>query len=231
MRSSRRCTSLSRSPTAVLAQPGRSSRCAAACAAHRGCLQRQHDAELAEQAADAVDGRGALLDEALARAVHHSRDCCSTRSSPARSACSGAARPRRSPRHRRRRSCRACRSCGRARRTWAPSAARCGRAREQPRPVVRARACFHADRARRQRRHQLQQLGARARSGAQRRLACSFTPCSANTFLARSMPTVDNSHGLPLPSELMRVRTSHRGTSLPVAASRLARDGEVPFIR
>jgi hypothetical protein len=42
---------------------------------------------------------------------------------------------------------------------------------------------------------------------------------------------VDNGHGLPLPSELMRVRTSHRGTSLPVAASRPVRDGEVPFIR
>jgi hypothetical protein len=42
---------------------------------------------------------------------------------------------------------------------------------------------------------------------------------------------VDNSHGLPLPSELMRVRTFHRGTSLPVAAPRLVRDGEVPFIR
>lgn len=42
----------------------------------------------------------------------------------------------------------------------------------------------------------------------------------------------DNSHGLPLSSELMRFRTSHRGTSLPVAATpRLARDGEVPFIR
>jgi hypothetical protein len=40
-----------------------------------------------------------------------------------------------------------------------------------------------------------------------------------------------NSHGLPLSSELMRVRPSHRGTQLPFAAMRLARDGEVPFIR
>ena len=40
-----------------------------------------------------------------------------------------------------------------------------------------------------------------------------------------------NRHGLPLPDELMRVRTSHRGTQLPVAAMRLVRDGEVPFIR
>jgi hypothetical protein len=41
----------------------------------------------------------------------------------------------------------------------------------------------------------------------------------------------DNGHGLPLPNELMRFRTSHRGTSLPVAAIRLVRDREVPFIR
>jgi hypothetical protein len=40
-----------------------------------------------------------------------------------------------------------------------------------------------------------------------------------------------NRHGLPLPNELMRKRTSHRGTQLPVAALRLVRDGEVPFIR
>jgi len=41
----------------------------------------------------------------------------------------------------------------------------------------------------------------------------------------------DNGHGLPLPSELMRDRNPHLGTQLPPAASRLARDGEVPFIR
>jgi len=40
-----------------------------------------------------------------------------------------------------------------------------------------------------------------------------------------------DSHGLPLPSELMRGRTSHRGTLWPVAALRLTRDGDVPFIR
>jgi len=42
----------------------------------------------------------------------------------------------------------------------------------------------------------------------------------------------DNGHGLPLSSELMRRCTSHRDTWLPFAARpRLARDGEVPFIR
>jgi hypothetical protein len=35
----------------------------------------------------------------------------------------------------------------------------------------------------------------------------------------------------PFPSELMRVRTSHRGTESPATARRLVRDGEVPFIR
>ena len=36
----------------------------------RRSLERQHDAELAHQAADAVDGRSARLDEPLAGAVH-----------------------------------------------------------------------------------------------------------------------------------------------------------------
>jgi hypothetical protein len=35
----------------------------------------------------------------------------------------------------------------------------------------------------------------------------------------------------PLSSELMRFHTSHLGTQLPFAAMRLARLGEVPFIR
>ena len=42
---------------------------------------------------------------------------------------------------------------------------------------------------------------------------------------------VQNGHELPVPSELMRVRTSQCGTSMPVAAMRLASDREVPFIR
>ena len=42
----------------------------------------------------------------------------------------------------------------------------------------------------------------------------------------------DNGHGRPLSSELMSFRTSHRATSLPVSAiPRVARDGEVTFIR
>jgi hypothetical protein len=70
------------------------------------------------------------------------------------------------------------------------------------------------------------------------------TPSIRRIHLARGIHTMqgkhvlgeidsqsDNGHGLPLSNELMRFRTSHRGTSLPVAAMRLVRDGEVPFIR
>src|SRR5678815_2614011 len=39
-------------------------------AAHGGRLLRKHDAELAQEATDAVDGGGALLDQALAHSVH-----------------------------------------------------------------------------------------------------------------------------------------------------------------
>ena len=42
---------------------------------------------------------------------------------------------------------------------------------------------------------------------------------------------VQNAHGLPLPNELMRLRTAHRSTQLPFSARRLVRDGEVPSIR
>ena len=71
-----RCNSLSRSPMTVLAQPGRSSRCGGL-AAHGVGLQRQHDAELGQQPADAVDAWRCALDEPLARAVHHQPACCS----------------------------------------------------------------------------------------------------------------------------------------------------------
>ena len=63
----------------------------------------------------------------------------------------------------------------------------------------------------------------------------AFTPCTAKTFLARSMPMVtmaDMDFPFQKTSELMRDRTSHRGTLMPYpAAARITRDGEVPFIR
>lgn len=60
------------------------------------------------------------------------------------------------------------------------------------------------------------------------------TPCTAKTFLARSMPTVTMLMDFPFhkTSVLMRGCTSHRGTLMPYCAmARAARDGEVPFIR
>ncbi len=70
-----------------------------------------------------------------------------------------------------------------------------------------------------------------ARSGEPEWLAVLIYPMNCEHVLGEIDADVDNGHALPLPSELMRLRTSHRGTSLPVAALRLARDGEVPFIR
>ena len=60
------------------------------------------------------------------------------------------------------------------------------------------------------------------------------TPCTAKTFLARSMPTVTMGMDFPFhkTSALMRDWTSHRGTLMPYpATARGAREGEVPFIR
>jgi len=102
---------------------------------------------------------------------------------------------------------------------------------EQPGPVVRAGAGFDADGAGRQGGHHFAQLGARDLGLAQLHRACGVHPVQCKDALGEIDTDVDNGHGLPLPSELMRVRTSHRGTSLPVAAPRLERDGEVPFIR
>lgn len=60
-------------------------------------------------------------------------------------------------------------------------------------------------------------------------LPAALTPCTAKTFLARSIPTNKIVTRLPLPDELMRFATPS-WHSLPFAALRLVRDGEVPFI-
>ena len=63
----------------------------------------------------------------------------------------------------------------------------------------------------------------------------AFTPCTAKTFLARSMPMVtmaDMDFPFHKTSALMRACASHRGTLMPYSATaRITRDGEVPFIR
>src|SRR5450631_3257030 len=97
--------------------------------------------------------------------------------------------------------------------------------------MMRTRAGLHAHGARRERRHQLMQPGTLHARAYQHRLAVLVDSVERKNVLGEIDSHEQNSHGLPLPSELMRLRTSHRGTSLPLAASRLARDGEVPSIR
>ena len=103
---------------------------------------------------------------------------------------------------------------------------------ELPRPVVRAGARLDADGARRQRGHQSVELGARNLGLAQLHGTCGIDAVHSEHVLGQIDTNGQNGHGLPLSSELMRVRTSHRGTELPIAAiPQRARDGEVPFIR
>ena len=75
------------------------------------------------------------------------------------------------------------------------------------------------------------QLGTLHARANQHRLAVRVDSMDSENVLGEIDPNEQNSHGLPLPSEWMRVRTSHRGTQMPIAAPRLARDGEVPSIR
>jgi len=62
-------------------------------------------------------------------------------------------------------------------------------------------------------------------------LPVASTPCRANTFFARSMPSVTIAMDFPSHRWLMRLRQSHRGTLMPYSATAGTRDGEVPFIR
>ena len=62
-------------------------------------------------------------------------------------------------------------------------------------------------------------------------LACRVDAVDGENILGEIDADGENDHGLPLPKALMRFRTSHRGTVLPVAATRQVRDGGVPFIR
>jgi len=95
---------------------------------------------------------------------------------------------------------------------------------------VGAGAGLQADRTRRKGRHQLKQLAPRHARSNEHCLAGRIHAMQGKYVLGEIDPQSDNGHGLPLSNELMRFRTSHRGTSLPVAAMRLVRDGEVPFI-
>ena len=74
------------------------------------------------------------------------------------------------------------------------------------------RAGFHANRARRQSRHQLQQLRPRHARALQFGFAGFAHAVHGINVLGEINTNSQDSHGLPLPYELMRVRTSHRGT-------------------
>lgn len=103
------------------------------------------------------------------------------------------------------------------------------------RPVVGTGARFHADEAWRQRCDQLKQFGPGHAGANQYGFACGIHTMNGEDVLGGIDTNGDNGHGLPLStqtSELMRFRTSHLGTWVPIAATvRCARDGEVPFIR
>lgn len=68
---------------------------------------------------------------------------------------------------------------------------------EQARPVVRARACFHADQARRQRCNELQQLAARHARTHQHRLACGIQAMDGKDVLGEINPNGNNGHNFP----------------------------------
>jgi len=101
---------------------------------------------------------------------------------------------------------------------------------EQPRPVVGARAGFSADHTGRQRRGQLVLLVALHGWQDQLGLASFIDTMTRKSVLGEVNTNGQNRYGRPLPNELMGDRTSHRGTWLPIAATRLIRDGEVLFI-
>jgi len=200
-------------------------------AAHGGGLERQHDAEPAEQAADAVERGGALFDKPLASAVHHQarllvevldRHKAHVRALDGLADGGGVGRVVLAAL--------AHHAVGRDKlRGDQPHAVAPGQ--EQPRPVVGARAGLHANDAGRQRRNQLVQLVARHGRSHQLDLAGLVDAVNRENVLGEVDTHGQNRHEPPLPNELMRDCTSHRGTWLPFAATRLVRDGEVSFIR
>jgi hypothetical protein len=166
-------------------------------AAYGGGLLRQDNAELREQAADAVDSGRALLDQALAHAVHaqpgllvlaldrnephvRSLHCFADRS---RVGCVVLAAL-------------AAHAIGRheLRRHQPKDVAVRG---EQPRPVVRPRARLHADGARRQRGDQLVQLGPGHARPNEHCLAVLVDAVHRKDVLGEIDPNVENGHDFP----------------------------------
>lgn len=193
---------------------------------------RQHDTELREQAADAVDAGRALLDETLAHPVQaqhplllQALDGHKTHLGALHRLTDGGG------------------ICGIVLASLAREAVghdelggdqahRVAMLDKQPGPVVCARAGPHADGAGWQGCNEIEQLGACYAGAHQCGLAAFIHPMQGEHGLGEIDADIDNSHGLPLPDELMK--SSHFPSWHSVAVSRkqrLVRDGEVPFIR
>ena len=80
-------------------------------------------------------------------------------------------------------------------------------------------------------RNEFVELGACDFGLAQLHGTCGIHTVQSKDVLGEIDSNEDNGHDFPFFIQLMRVRTSHRGTVLPVSALRITRDGEVPFIR
>jgi hypothetical protein len=181
-------------------------------ATHGGGLERQDDAELREQTAYTVEGGRAGFDESLPSAVNHQALLLL------------AALDRHEQHVRTGHGFADCSRVGRVVLGTAPSQPirrnelRCHQAHgvavggKQPCPMMCTRAGFHADRARRQSRHQLHQLGPRNARVLHFGFAGIAHAVHGKHVLGEINTNGQNSHGLPLPNMLMRVRTSHRGT-------------------
>jgi hypothetical protein len=169
-------------------------------AAHHLGLQRQHDPELGQQASDAVDARRAFSDEALPRAVHHQlrllllgldrheahvrplhrlADGRRVGSVVLASLAAHAVRRHQLGRHQ---------PHGVAVRL------------KLPRPVVRARARFHPNDARRQPRDQRTELAARHLRLAQLHHPTAVHPVNSKHVLGQIDTGGNNGHG-PSPSK------------------------------
>ncbi len=199
--------------------------------AHHFGLLRQHHTKFDQQAADAVDGGRTRCDKALPRPVHQQSGLLLF----------GLGRHRTHVRPAYRLTYRG----GISSVVLAALAAHAVRRHqlgryqphgvamrlELPRPVVGAASGLQANGARWQSRYQRVELGTRHLGLAQLHLAGCIHTVYGEDVLGSIDSDGQNGHGLPLPSELMRVRTSHHGSPLPLPALLRGRDGEVPFIR
>jgi hypothetical protein len=200
-------------------------------AAHGDRLEREYDTKFAEQTADAIEGGGALFDESLAnpmqtqlRLLRHGFDGHEAHLGPLHRLADGG-------------------SIGgvvltafagqtiRSNELGCDQSHRVSVLLKQACPVVRTGAGLHTDRARREADDEFKQPGPWHDRANQHCLAVRIDPMNGEHRLGKIDTDVENSHGLPLPSELMRFATPSWHFAAVRRNARLARDGEVPFIR